>query len=174
MQTLGRVGGRKGTRVRNQGGESKENPITDRWTVCGKGHIHWGAQGAAGLLLRYRPNQGDPSYLLQQRSKWVDFGQTWGIPGGAIREGETPEAAARREAQEELGALPTFRVTGIEVQDCGGGWQFHIVTADVERPFDAYCVRETDATGWFTYEEMYRLSLHPGFRKWLDEQETCP
>jgi len=141
----------------------------DRWTVCDEGHVHWGAAGAAGLLFRYVPQQGEPSYLLQQRSRWVDHGGTWGIPGGAIREGETPEVTARREAEEEIGPLPSYRVTGIEVQDCGGGWEFHMLTADVDLPFLAYCVQESDATGWFTREEMRSLSLHPGFRKWLDE-----
>jgi len=88
-----------------------------------------------------------------------------------MRSGESPEATARREAQEEIGPLPTYRVTGIDVQDCGGGWKFHIVRADIDRPFIAFCVRETDATGWFTREEMQSLPLHPGFRAWLDEHE---
>jgi 8-oxo-dGTP pyrophosphatase MutT (NUDIX family) len=88
---------------------------------------------------------------LQQRSRWVDEGGTWGIPGGAIRDGKSPEAAARREAHEEIGRLPSsLRVTGIEAQDCGAGWAFHVVTADVDRALEAYCLQETDATGWFS------------------------
>jgi 8-oxo-dGTP pyrophosphatase MutT (NUDIX family) len=146
-----------------------EKSSMERWTFCDQGHVHWGAGGAAGLLLRYVPNEGEPSYLLQQRSTRVDYGGTWGIPGGAIREGESPEMTAQREAEEEIGQLPFYRVTGVEVQDCGGAWKFHVVTADVDAPFLAFCVRQTDATGWFTLEDMYRLSLHPGFRKLLDE-----
>ena len=83
------------------------------WTVCHKGHVHWGAKDAAGLLLRCLPQEGEPVYLLQQRSRWVDFGGTWGIPGGAIREGESPEVAARREVEEEIGPIPSYRVTGV-------------------------------------------------------------
>ena len=142
---------------------------TDRWTVCDKGHIHWGAAGGAGLLFRYVPQQGKPTYLLQQRSRWVDYGGTWGIPGGAIRKRESPEETARREVIEEIGVLPSYRVTGVEVQDCGGGWKFYIVTADVDEPFSAFCVRQTDAIGWFTTEELQNLPLHPGFREWLDQ-----
>jgi hypothetical protein len=55
------------------------------------------------------------------------------------------------------------------VQDCGGGWLFHILLADVEEMFDAYSVRETDATGWFTSLQMRELPLHSGLREWLDE-----
>jgi hypothetical protein len=53
------------------------------------------------------------------------------------------------------------------VQDCGGGWKFHIVHADVDEPFTAYTAAQTDATGWFTLSEMTALRLHPGFRQWV-------
>jgi len=137
------------------------------WTVCDTGHVHWGARGAAGFLFRYTPSEGEASYLLQQRSRLVDNGGRWGIPGGAIQEGESPESAARRETKEEIGVLPSYRVRAVEIQDCGGGWKFHLIIADVDRLFEAFCVRETDATGWFTREDMHRLALHPGLQYWL-------
>jgi 8-oxo-dGTP pyrophosphatase MutT (NUDIX family) len=145
--------------------------ITERWTICEKGHVHWGAAGGAGFLFRYVPQEGEPTYLLQQRSRWVDYGGTWGIPGGAVRDGESPEVTARREVTEEIGVFPSYRVTDMEVQDCGGGWKFHILTADVDEPFLAFSVQETDATGWFTKEEARSLPLHPGFQEWLDQHE---
>ena len=114
---------------------------SDRWTFCSEGHIHWGAHAGAGLLLRYVPRQGEPVHLLAERSRWVDEGGTWGIPGGAIHDGESPKEAARREAGEEIWPVPAYRVTGIDVQDCGGGWKFSIVSADVDKPFDAYAAR---------------------------------
>lgn len=139
-----------------------------QWTVCSRDHIHWGAYGAAGLLLSYAPRDAARTYLLQQRSKSVDHAGTWGMPGGAVLKGESPESAARREAQEEIGPLPKYHVTGIDEQDCGGGWKFYVVSAVIDHPFDAFCVRETDATGWFTRAEMSRLNLHPGFLSWLE------
>ena len=145
---------------------------TDRWTICRSGHVHWGAAGGAGLLLRYRPSNGEPSYLLQQRARFVDYPGTWGIPGGAMRAGESPDEAARREAQEEIGPLGPYRTTGIEVQDCGGGWRFHIVTADVDAMFPTFCVRETAATGWFTRDDMSVLVLHPALQQWFDEHPS--
>ncbi len=113
---------------------------SDRWTFCSLGHVHWGARGGAGLLLRYVPATGEPVYLLTERSRWVDEGGTWGMPGGAIHDGESVETAAHREATEEIWPVPAYRVTGTEVQDCGGGWTFRIVHADVDAPFTVHRV----------------------------------
>lgn len=55
------------------------------------------------------------------------------------------------------------------MQDCGGGWKFRIVHADVDEPFTAYTARETEGTGWFTLGEMKILRLHPGVRRWVEE-----
>jgi 8-oxo-dGTP diphosphatase len=141
----------------------------DRWTFCRLGHIHWGVLGGAGILLRHAPEREQPVYLLTERSRWVDEGGTWGIPGGTIHQGESPEEAARREAAEEIWPVPAYRVTGIVVQDCGGGWRFHIVCAGVDQPAAVYAARRTDATGWFTRQQMSHLRLHPGFQRWVDE-----
>jgi 8-oxo-dGTP diphosphatase len=145
----------------------------ERWTICTLDHVHWGANGGAGLLVRFAPAGAEPRYLLALRSRSVDEPATWGIPGGAIRNGESPEAAARRELLEEVGQLPPYRIGADEVQDCGGGWQFHVLLADVEEIFDAYSVLETDATGWFTTQEMRNLPLHSGVRRWLDELDSA-
>jgi 8-oxo-dGTP diphosphatase len=99
----------------------------------------------------------------------VDYGGTWGIPGGAIKDGESPEATVRREVAEEIAVLPSYRVTDVEVQDCGAGWKFYVLRAAVDEPFSAFCAQETDAFGWFTREEMRTLPLHPGFQEWLDQ-----
>lgn len=142
----------------------------ERWTTCQQHHTHWGALGGAGLLLRYAPARAEPSYLLGLRSRSVDEGATWGVPGGAIRTGEAPEAAARREILEEMGVLPPYRVTEIQHQDCGGGWIFHVISADVDREFDAFCGQETDATGWFTRAQMHNIPVHTGLRVWLHSE----
>lgn len=142
----------------------------DLWNVCEMGHIHWGSAGGAGFLFRYVPEGAEPIVLLQQRSTGVDYPGTWGIPGGAIQDGESPEAAAKREFQEETGPLPSYRITGVNVQDCGGNWKFYMILADVEEPFQALCGKETVATGWFKLSEIGDLRLHPGLQTWLSEQ----
>jgi 8-oxo-dGTP pyrophosphatase MutT (NUDIX family) len=135
----------------------------ERWFTCRAGHVHWGALGAAGLLFQVEKAHADATtYLLAQRSRWVDEGGTWGIPGGALRAPESPEQAARRETLEEIGVLPTYRVAGVDLQPCGGGWTFTVIHAVVDAPFEAFTIRETDATGWFTRAQMLRLPLHPG------------
>jgi hypothetical protein len=78
-------------------------------------------------------------------------------------------AAAPREAAAEIWPLQPYRVTGVDVQDCGGRLRFYIVLADVSRPFDVYAARQTDATGWFTLAELQSLRLHPGFRQRVED-----
>ncbi|HZO79635.1 MAG TPA: NUDIX hydrolase [Solirubrobacteraceae bacterium] len=145
----------------------------ERWVFCELGHVHWGANGGAGLLIRHRPDDSEPSYLLTLRSRLVDEGGSWGVPGGAIRDGEPAEKAARRETLEEIGYLPPYRPDRVDIQDCGGGWRFWLITVDVEERFDAYSVQETDATGWFTRRAMRRLPLHPGIGRWLEHFAPC-
>lgn len=147
--------------------ERGRNLGVELWSICKLGHVHSGSAGAAGIFFRHVPQQGEHEYLLQLRSGAVDYPHTWGIPGGAIRPGETPEVTAKREAEEEIGPLPPHRLTGEQIQDCGGGWSFHMITADVASPFDALCGKETDATGWFTKGGMHDLTLHPGLAAWL-------
>jgi hypothetical protein len=78
----------------------------DRFVTCSKGHEHWGAHGAAGLLLRHRDGEGPVRYLLQKRSADVDHPGQWSIPSGARGKDESPEQGAEREFREEMGRLP--------------------------------------------------------------------
>ena len=74
----------------------------DGWVECGCGRRHWGLNGAAGLLV-WRRRRGTLEVLLQLRAAWTHQGGTWGVPGGAVADGEDSAAAAQRELEEETG-----------------------------------------------------------------------
>ena len=65
----------------------------DAWVYGPEGEKFWGRYGAAGLLVVH-----DGSVLLQLRVGWSHFGGTWGLPGGALKQGETADAGASADA----------------------------------------------------------------------------
>lgn len=75
----------------------------DGWVMCDCGRKHWGHNGAAGVLLARRDDAtGRVTHVvMQHRALWSAEGGTWGIPGGAISDGETAIEGALRESFEE-------------------------------------------------------------------------
>lgn len=136
----------------------------DGWTRCSRGHRHWGRHGAAGLLLRHVDDDGVCWVLLQHRAWWSHHGGTWGVPGGAIARGESPEQAALREVSEEVTVdLTAVRVTG-RLDDDHGAWSYVTVLADTpERLAVAPFGGESTDVRWFPASEISLLTLHPGF-----------
>lgn len=154
-----------------EGWKKRASSDGDYWVDCGQGHTHWGANGAAGMLIRHTDDKGTKRYLLQKRAPWVDHGNTWGIPGGAIGGHEEPEEGARRETEEEMGELPHDVKHSHTVTDDHGGWAYHTVIADSPHMFtpEEGDDDESRGHGWFTAEEMKDLPLHPGFAKTWDK-----
>lgn len=128
-----------------------------QWVSCGHGHRHWGARGAAGLLLR-----ANGCALLQRRAAWTDHGGTWGILGGACEFGEDPTTTALREAVEESGLDVTkVHITGTTARDCGG-WVYTTVLA-VAYSLLGFRDSAEGNLRWVPAGEVSRLPLHPGF-----------
>lgn len=142
--------------------EDHEQPVE-----CDRGHQHWGRYGAAGALLRHVGASGTPRYLLMKRSPYVDAGETWSVPGGAMAAHESPVAAAVREATEEMGPFPASNMIHAHTND-HGGWAYHTVTGDAPSPFEPRMDDENAEHGWFTPAEVDELPLHPGFRESWD------
>lgn len=132
----------------------------DGFVQCLAGHRHWGTNGAAGLLLT-DPERG---VLLQHRASWTHQGGTWALPGGAIQDGESPRAAAIREACEEAAVCEdAIRVTSATTVD-HGGWGYTTVLATVRRPVrERVMTDESAELRWVRAEEVAAFPLHEDF-----------
>ncbi len=139
--------------------EGPRNP-GDAWVIAESGEKYWGRFGAAGLLA-YDPARG---ILLQHRVSWSHFGGTWGLPGGALHEGESAIAGAIREAQEEAGVPDgAVRARFTSVLDLGI-WAYTTVVADVRVPFEPVISDpESVALEWVPVDQVDSRPLHPGF-----------
>jgi predicted NUDIX family NTP pyrophosphohydrolase len=144
---------------------------------------------SAGVLL-YKREGGTLKVLLVHPGGpfWAkkDAG-AWSIPKGEYAEGEDPEAAARREFEEELGIALTGNLEplGEAVQPS----RKRVVAYAAEGDLDVAAIRsntfeiewpprsgrkqsfpEVDRAGWFTLEEA-RDKLLPGQRVFLDRAQ---
>lgn len=123
---------------------------------------------AAGILFKHQ-FQGETHYLLLQRAN----GTGWGIPGGKIERGETPDEAARRETWEEMiynyrGPL-VFRSLH-RFRDV----RFVTFEADVWERFEPTLDHEHSAYRWVTLSEALLMDLHPGLRLTLTGLSDSP
>ena len=132
----------------------------DAWVSADTGERYWGRFGAAGLLAV----EAARGILLQHRVSWSHFGGTWGLPGGALHEGESPIDGALREATEEAG-IPAdavkVRFTSVLDLDI---WSYTTVVADVVVPFEPVISDpESVALEWVPIDDVTGRPLHPGF-----------
>ena len=106
-------------------------PAEGGWVECGCGERHWGAFGAAGLLVwrRARETGAGVEILMQLRAGWTHGGGTWGVPGGAARAGESPAEAALRECEEETGLPARVLRLGAEHIQAHPDWSYTTFTA---------------------------------------------
>lgn len=132
----------------------------DAWVIAPDGTRYWGRFGAAGLLA-FDPARG---VLLQHRVSWSHFGGTWGLPGGALHEGESPMAGALREAGEEAGVpAELIRPRVVSVLDLGY-WSYTTLVGEAETPFEpTISDPESYALEWVPTELVAERELHPGF-----------
>lgn len=135
----------------------------DGFMRCSDGRVRWGVFGAAGVLFVVFEADG-PLVMLQRRSAMAHEGGTWSCAGGAIDEGETPFAAALREASEEVGSIPEdHRELGEYVFAPADDWEYTTVVLEVDRRFGASMNFETDAVEWVPLDAVDRRPLHAGF-----------
>ncbi|MCZ2402056.1 NUDIX hydrolase [Paenarthrobacter sp. Z7-10] len=131
----------------------------DAWVEGERGKF-WGRFGAAGVLV----HDLSRGILLQHRATWSDHGGTWGLPGGALHEGEDAVSGALREAQEEAAVPPDhLHLLFTSIYDVGY-WTYTTVALRVLRPFEAAITDpESIELSWIPVQEVEQKSLHPGF-----------
>ena len=138
----------------------------DAWVYGPDGAKFWGVFGAAGLLVWHR----SLGVLLQHRVAWSHFGGTWGLPGGARKQGESAVDGALREAAEEA-MVPArlLRVIHTSVFDLGY-WSYTTVVTEALETFEPVIAdAESTELRWVPVAEVEALPLHPGFGDaWLD------
>ena len=132
----------------------------DAWVYGPDGQKFWGRFGAAGLLVWNR----DLGVLLQHRAEWSHHGGTWGLPGGARKQGESAFDGALREAAEEA-TVPAehLRVIDTIVLDLGF-WSYTTVVVEAPQAFQPVIAdAESVALEWVAPALVDELPLHPGF-----------
>lgn len=150
----------------------------DAWVEGERGRF-WGRFGSAGLLA----HDWEKGVLLQHRAVWSDHGGTWGLPGGALHQGEDAVTGALREAFEEA-AVPeqNVKVLFTSVFDVGY-WSYTTVAARVTEPFEPEIADpESIELKWIPFEDVADLNLHPAFAaswpelsaKLLDHERVGP
>jgi 8-oxo-dGTP diphosphatase len=138
----------------------------DAWVEGPDGSRYWGRFGAAGLLVLHPPL----GVLLQLRAEWSHSGGTWGIPGGALRQGEGAIDAALRESHEEAGVpSEAVRVVDTSVLDLGF-WSYTTVLGIADDYFEPVAMDlESAALEWVPMNDVADRDLHPAFRRaWPD------
>lgn len=124
--------------------------------------------------------------LLLKRNKYATSPLTWCIPGGRIDPGEDAYQAAVRETYEEANIdlvkevvskdwLGEVEVTKFE-QPLMDGYDGTFTTFVLclppfidETHFDVQIDKESLDWGWFTFDEMEDLDLHPGMYVLLEQ-----
>ncbi len=115
--------------------------------------------------------------LLTQRKELQDFGFSWECPGGKVDGGESHHQALRREIVEEIG-VGIFEVGNTPIWSC----RFSGLVTRPERS-EIFLLMylatltlkneprpcEGQGIGWFTGEEMRKLTLAPGNQGALEE-----
>ncbi|RFT38773.1 septum formation protein Maf [Bifidobacteriaceae bacterium NR015] len=152
----------------------------DGWVHCNCGRRHWGHNGAAGVLLARRDSEtGRVTHVvMQHRALWSAEGGTWGIPGGAISDGESAIEGALRESFEEANITSgDIEVVGAYRED-HGNWRYTTVFA-FEKPGHSVdpCAHDDESMEikWVPIDDVPKLKLltamrtdWPSFRARLD------
>jgi 8-oxo-dGTP diphosphatase len=111
----------------------------------------------------------DGRVLLTQRGRIArdELGK-WENCGGAVDEGETEEAAVKREVKEELGCELTVEKVWYRdsfVTDSGATWEVTIFGGKIRGEARVQNQEENEAVGWFEKPKLSTVNLASYSRK---------
>jgi 8-oxo-dGTP pyrophosphatase MutT (NUDIX family) len=103
--------------------------------------------------------------LLLKRSDEGDYSNTWALPGGKGKDGETEIGAAIRETKEETGlsSIPGYRFDSLSSQN--GQQKFTGFLYRVSEPFDIKISNEHTDWDWVDLDNLKSKDLHPKFKE---------
>lgn len=105
------------------------------------------------------------SILLLLRSTIGKNPDTWGLPAGHAKQGESPLETANRECKEEIGVDPNdvgaTRIASFPERQ--GRWTIFMYR--VERPFKCTLNQEHTQYEWVPIDDLFQRNLHPIFAR---------
>jgi 8-oxo-dGTP pyrophosphatase MutT (NUDIX family) len=113
----------------------------------------------AALLIPYRTVAGDIEVFLQKRGPDMErLPNNFGLWGGGIDPGETPEQAVIREAREELGIdLGAYRIRFLNKYEFWGAIEHCFIFEAPENFEDMLVIGEGEYGKWFSAEDAFAL-----------------
>ena len=128
----------------------------------------WGKAGAGCIIVA----KDTKRLLIPHRSISVEQPNTWGVWGGAIDYGETPESAVKLEVEEEAGySGPLNIVPAYVFKDANSGFQYFNFIAIVAKEFIPRLNWETQGYVWCTLDNLPE-PLHFGLKALLNDPDS--
>lgn len=125
----------------------------------------WGKAGSGVLLFATSTKR----FGIALRSAGVEQPRTWGVVGGALDAGLTPEQGAVKEATQELGKLPEFKLEELDLYQ-NGTFRYTTFLMMVENEFKPKLNWENEDFQWFEFGQ-WPTPLHFGFAATIKKPE---
>jgi len=108
------------------------------------------------------------SVLLLKRSDSGDNPDTWALPGGTAKQGESAIGTAIRETKEETGldSIPGYRIESLDTKN--GRQKFTVFIYRVGKQFDIDLSHEHTDWAWVSFADLSGKDLHPKFEEHVD------
>lgn len=122
-------------------------------------------KGSSGAAIFFTDGS---SVLLLKRSDSGDNPDTWALPGGTAKAGESAIGTAIRETKEETGldSIPGYRIDSLDTQN--GRQKFTVFIYRVGNHFDIDLSHEHTDWDWVGFDKLSDKPLHPKFEEHID------